>query len=125
MLSRPLLISVAVVLNIFHLFIPARIINYNFDPLLALLSFVTFLTIVFFTSSFKKDLVFIVLILVSFLSQLISYYQNGGGAPDYINLVVLDSNIPDFLITATILTWWYYRVYKQPKIIPANTELDA
>jgi hypothetical protein len=125
MLSRPLLISVAVVLNIFHLFIPARIINYNFDPLLALLSFVTFLTIVFFTSSFKKDLVFIVLILVSFLSQLVSYYQNGGGASDYINLVVLDSNIPDFLITVTILTWWYYRVYKQPKIIPANTELDA
>lgn len=125
MLGKLLLISSAVVFNALHFFIPARVINYNFDPLLALLSFVTFLTIVFFTSSFKKDIVYIVLILVSFVAQVASYYQNGGGASDYINLLVLDSNIPDFLITTTILTWWYQRVYKQPKIIPANIERDA
>jgi hypothetical protein len=92
MLSRPLLISVAVVLNIFHLFIPARIINYNFDPLLALLSFVTFLTIVFFTSSFKKDLVFIVLILVSFLSQLVNMFSYTGAIfGNYINQQFADA----------------------------------
>ncbi len=125
MLSRLLLISLAVILNTLHFFIPAQVINYSFDPLLALLSFVTFLTIVFFTSSFRRDVVYIALILVSFIAQVASYYQNGGGAPDYINLIVLDSNIPDFLITITILTWWYYRVYKQPKIIPAKIEQDA
>ncbi len=125
MLSRFLIFLVAVILNVVHLFIPARIINYNFDPLLALLAFITFLTIVYFTSSFKRDFIFIFLIFTSFISQVIGYYQNGGGAPDYLNLLFLDSNIPDFIISLTILTWWYYRVYKQPNFIPAKIERNG
>jgi hypothetical protein len=62
-----------------------------------------------------------IIIIFSFIAQVTSYYLNGG-VPDYINLYFFDSNIPDFIITTTILTWWYQRVYKHSKLIPAELE---
>lgn len=125
MLNRLLILSLAVILNIFHFFIPAQIINYNFDPVLGIMSFVVFLVIVYFTSSFKRDLIFISLLSISLFSQITSFYINEKGVPDYINLILINSNIPDFIITFTILTWWYYRVYKQPQVSPAEVNSDA
>jgi len=125
MLSRVLILSLAVILNTFHFFIPAQVINYSFDPILGLMSFLVFLVIVYFTSSLKKDLIFILLLSISLVSQITSYFFNSGGVPDYINLFIVNSNIPDFFITFTILTWWYYRVYKQTQVSPAEVNSDA
>ena len=125
MLSRLILLSLALVSNIIHLFIPARVINTNFDPILSFLSLGFFLGIIHFISSLKRDWVYILLILISYFSQVASYYKSGGGVPDYINLFIFDSNIPDFFITLTILTWWYSRVYKGSKFIPAKIEQDG
>jgi hypothetical protein len=124
MLSRVFFLSLAVILNTIHFFIPAQVINYSFDPILGGLSFLLFLIIVGFTSNFKKDILFLALILISFLSQLTSFFVNGG-VPDYINLYFFNSNIPDLFITLTLLTWWYYRVYKLSKINPAEVNSDV
>lgn len=125
MLSKLVLLLLAVSLNILHIFIPARVINYNFDPVLGLLSFLVFLAIVYFTSSLKSDYFFFVLLGISFVSQVYSYFLNGGGVPDYIDLYLFNSNIPDFVITLTILTWWYKRVYKHHKLTPAEIGTDV
>lgn len=124
MLNRFVLISLSIILNIFHLYIPASVINYNYDPILSLLSLLVFAGIIFFTSSFRSDWPFLAIISISLVFQNISFYSNGG-VPDYINLVVIKSNIPDFFITFTILTWWYYRVYKLSKLLPAKIEQDG
>lgn len=124
MLNRVLLIAIAVILNTLHYFIPAQIINYSFDPLLGVLSLLVFFLIIWFTSSIKKDSLYLSLVVISFLSQLGSFFINGG-VPDYINFYFFKSNIPDILITLTILTWWYYRVYKDAKINPAELEQNV
>jgi len=125
MLSRVILFFLAVLLNSLHFIIPAKVINYSFDPFIGLLSLLGFMFIVYFTSSFKKDLIFVMIIVASFATQVVSFYLNNQGVPDYINLLIINSNIPDFLITATLLTWWYYRVYKQSKLDPADELQDV
>lgn len=124
MLSRLVFIFLAVILNSIHFFIPARIINYSYDPILGSLAFLVFLLIVWLTSGLKKDLVFLSILFISLVSQISSFFVNGG-VPDYINFYFFNSNIPDLFISLTLLTWWYYRVYKQPKITPADLERDA
>ena len=124
MLSRLVFIFLAVILNSIHFFIPARIINYSYDPILGSLAFLVFLLIVWLTSGLKKDLVFLSSLFISLVSQISSFFVNGG-VPDYINFYFFNSNIPDLFISLTLLTWWYYRVYKQPKITPADLERDA
>lgn len=118
-------VFLAVILNTAHFFIPATIFNYSYDPVLGLLSFIIFISIIYFTSSIKKDILYLFLMLSSFLAQVLSYFINGRGVPDYINLSFFNSNIPDFLISFTLLTWWYFRVYKQPNSKPAEIEQDA
>jgi len=124
MLSKILILFSTVILNTLHFFIPPQVFNYQFDPLSGVLALGIFSVLLFFTSGIKKDYLFISVIVISFVTQLISYYQNGG-VPDYINLYFFQSNIPDFFISITILTWWYLRVYKHPKINPATIKQDA
>lgn len=125
MLSKLVFLIFTVTLNIYHLYIPARVLNFAFEPFISILAFLTFLIIVFFISSLKTDWIFISTLGISLASQIYSFYSNGGGVPDYINLYFFDSNIPDFFISLTILTWWYYRVYKQSNLIPAKLEQDV
>jgi hypothetical protein len=125
MLNSFFVFALAVVINLAHFFIPAKVYNPNFDPILSALSLIVFLSIIHLTSSLRKDFLFIILISLSLISQISSYYLNGGRIPDYIDLYLVNSNLPDFMISFTILTWWYYRVYKQPEMIPAKIEQDA
>jgi len=125
MLNRFVIIFLAVLLNTLHFLIPAKVINYSFNPILGVMSLGLFFIIVFITSSFRKDLLFLSLLSISLITQITSYYSNGGGVSDYINLYFLNSNIPDFMISLTLLTWWYQRVYKQHQISPADLEPDV
>ena len=120
MLNSFLLAAFALSLNVVHIFVTANVFNKEFNPVLGVLSFGIFTALVFFTSSLKKDSHFIFLIGASLVSQIGSFYLNGGKVPDYINLGLFNANIPDFIISITILTWWYQRVYKQPKVKPAE-----
>jgi len=125
MLNKLILIFLVSTINLLHLYIPGKVFNNNFDPYLSLLAFGIFFGLVAFISSLKKDWTYVSILGISLTIQVYSFFKNGGGVPDYINLGFFDTNIPDFFITLTILTWWYYRVYKQPRFIPAEIEQDV
>lgn len=122
-LSRILILS-AIGLNITHLILPFSgfSLNKNYSPLFSLLGVIVLSAIFYSYSSFKKDWKFLLVIYLSFISQNISYQVNNG-VPDYINLYAFQSNFPDFLLFFSVLTWWYYRVYKNQNINPAKVKL--
>lgn len=108
-----LIILLSVVLNSIHLILPFSgfTLNINYSPLLSFVGIILLSLIFHIYSNFRNDWKYLFVIYFSFIAQNISYQVNSG-VPDYINLYLLKSNIPDFLICSSILTWWYFRVYK-------------
>lgn len=119
-LSRVIVLS-AIVLNLIHLILPFSgfSLNKNYSPLLSLFGIVILSGIFYIYSSLKNDWKFLLVIYLSFIAQNISYQLNSG-VPDYINLLIFQTNFPDFILFFSVLTWWYYRVYKSQITVPAK-----
>lgn len=113
-------LTVVILLNCIHLFLPFGYnLNSNFNPALSILALSICLYCFKMFSNLKRDRFFVMALVFSVITQNISNKVNGG-VPDYINFYLFTSNIPDMLIFGTILTWWYYRVYKHQNINPAK-----
>jgi hypothetical protein len=118
--SNKLFLFVAILLNGIHIILPFEYqLNKSFNPSISFLALGISLLIVQKFSDFKKDRMFLILLILASLTQNISFHLNGG-VPDYLNFGLFKSNFPDILLFSTILTWWYYRVYKLPKLNPAK-----
>jgi hypothetical protein len=118
--SSKLLFFSIFLLNGIHLLLPFEYqLNKSFNPSISFLALGISLFIIQKVSDFKKDRKFLVCLILASVTQNVSYHLNSG-VPDYINFGIFKSNIPDMLLFTTILTWWYYRVYKLPKLNPAK-----
>lgn len=115
-----ILLPLIIFLNLIHLILPVGDkLNDKYSPAFSVIALFICLFCFKFFSDLKKDYRFIFSLVVSVITQNISNKVNGG-VPDYINFLIFTSNIPDIIMFLTILTWWYYRVYKHPKINPAK-----
>jgi hypothetical protein len=113
-------IPAVITLNLIHLLLPFGYkVNSSFNPAISILALGICLFFISKHSNLKKDSLFVFSLIASVITQNISNQVNRG-VPDYINFWVFNSNIPDILIFTTLLTWWYYRVYKFPKLNPAK-----
>lgn len=116
-----ILILLSIALNIIHLILPFSgfSLNDSFSPQASFFGILTVTVIFYLYSSIKKDWLFLLILYSSYICQNISFQLNNG-VPDYINLYVFKSNIPDFLMFTSVLTWWYFRVYKSKITLPAE-----
>jgi len=115
-----LILPSVLLFNGIHILLPFEYtLNSSFNSSISIISLGLCLYIIKKLSSFSKDRIVVLTLIVSVLTQNISNQVNKG-VPDYLNFYLFKSNIPDILIFISILTWWYYRVYKSPKFVSAR-----
>lgn len=79
--------------------------NYNFKPIIGfiLISFLYWLEIKI--RGTETEIFLLKLLALSYIFQVIGYLLNNFKVIDYIDLVVLQTNIPDLVIFFTLLTY--------------------
>jgi len=87
------------------LFLKNGAVNELFNPFLGAVFLCSILILSYLTRSLKEDSYFIIILTISFISQVSGFYLNGGKVIDYINLLVFYSNLPDLVIFFTLLTY--------------------
>jgi len=118
--SNKLILLGIFLLNGIHLLLPFEYqLNKTFNPSISFLALGISLYFIRINSDFKKDRLFFYSLILATITQNVSFQLNGG-VPDYLNFGIFHSNIPDIILFISILTWWYYRVYKLPKLNPAK-----
>jgi len=114
------ILPAVLILNGIHILLPFEYsLNSSFNTSVSLISLGLCLFLIKKISSLVKDKAVVVTLITSVITQNISNQVNRG-VPDYLNFYFFKSNIPDILIFMSLLTWWYYRVYKSPKLLSAK-----
>lgn len=114
------ILPLVLILNCIHILLPFEYtINSGFNSTFSIISLALCLILIKKISNLVKDRLVVFTLVVSVITQNISNQVNRG-VPDYFNLYLFKSNIPDVLIFLSLLTWWYYRVYKSPKLLSAK-----
>ena len=107
--QKRILVSILIILNIPHLFINTGVVNEKFNPLFGLFLILCLYWLAKKTGKMNSEMLFILIISLTFGFQVLGYLINNFRVRDYIDLVVFQTNIPDMIIFFTLLTYLFFK----------------
>jgi len=106
---KKILVSIVILLNLIHLLINHGVLNENFNPVYGLIILLIMVWLMVKSKEGEVEKFLISIVSLTFTFQIIGYFLNNFGVRDYIDLLVLKTNIPDMIIFFTLLTYIIFK----------------
>lgn len=102
-------VSLVLILNTIHLFINTGSENLNFNPIYGVVTLLLMSWLYFKNKGGENEKLLLGILSITFGFQVFDYLLNEFRVYDYLDLLIIKTNIPDLIIFFTLLTYLIFK----------------